>query len=246
MEKGGRCKTMKRPINAQERISARYIPAGYTVYKEMNGGIVYASADKLHGIAFRGTAMNHEWNYRFRDPASLDQECDRFFGNLKAHQEFKKSRKLTRDKGETDTQKVKKALKAAGYNVTSVTRGTGTASDWIEIRIDDYESVINERGDLDSQYGKVLWIAQVASGREDLHDDIQTDLFMVNISVNFSKYHRCAECVISNCDKYHTPESGACGGFLSQEMANIHYAIWSAPVFPPYINPDNYLFAEVA
>lgn len=243
--------SMMRVITKEQRIAARYIPAGYTVHKEKDGGIVYASADKLHGIAFRGTAMNPEWNYKFRVPTQLDQECDRFFENIKKYQEFKESRKLTRDHGETDTQKVKKALKTAGYPVTSVHRDTGTASHWIDITVDDYESVMNERGELVSQYSKVLWIAQVASGREHLHDDIQTDLFMVNITVNFTKYHKCSECIISNCDryncdKYHTPESCACGSFLNQKMADIQYAIWSAPVFPPYINPDKYLFAEVA
>ena len=237
---------MRRPITKEQRIAARYIPQGYTVYKETPGGIVYASADKLHGIAFRGTAMNSEWNYKFRVPTQLDQECDWFFENIKKHQEFKESRKLTRDHGETDTQKVKKALKAAGYPVTSVHRDTGTASHWISITIDDYREKMNERGEMDDHYRKVLWIAQVASGREHLHDDIQTDLFMVNISVNFTKYRKCSECVISNCERWHKPEDCACGSFHSQEMANIQYAIWSAPVFPPYINPDKYLFAEVA
>jgi len=234
-----------RPSNAEERIQARYIPAGFTIYRQAAGGIVYAAPDKMSAIAYRGTAMKPEWHYRFQTPVQLDPECDRFFENLKAHEEFKQSRKLNRDKGETDTQKVKKALKAAGYPVTSVTRGTGTASHWIEITIDDYQSVINNQGDMVSQYGAVLSIAKKASGREHLEDDIQTDLFLVNISVHFTKYRRCRECVISNCREYHTPDSGACGGFCNQEMADIHYAVWYAPVLPPYINPENYLFADV-
>lgn len=236
---------MLRPITAEQRIAARYIPADYSVYKQENCGIVYASPDKMKAIAYRGTAMNPDWNYRFRHSSQLDEECDRFFAGLKSNADFKATQKANRDHGETDTQKVKKALKAAGYPVTSVKRGLGTASHWIKIEIDDYQSVINDRGDMESQYGKIRWLAQVASGRSHLEDDIQTDLFMVNISVNFTKYHRCSDCVISNCREYHTPESYAPGCFLNQQMADIHYAIWSAPVFPPYINPDQYLLAEV-
>ena len=96
-----------RPITAEQRLAARYIPAGYTVYREENGGIVYASADKMNALSYRGTAMNPEWNYRFRHVSQLDEECNKFFANLKSHAEFKASRKLNRDKGETDTQKVK-------------------------------------------------------------------------------------------------------------------------------------------
>jgi len=235
---------MQRIMTKEGRLAARYIPPGYTLLKEQSGGIVYVSPSGLTAIAYRGTAMNPEWHTTYRTKEHFDHDIAAYFDRLSETAKWKETRKENRQKGETDTQKVKKALKAAGYPVTSVTRGSGTASHWIEITIDDYQSVINERGDMESQYGKVLWIAQVASGREHLHDDIQTDLFMVNISVNFTKYHRCSECVISNCDKYHTPDSCSCGGFLNQSMAGLHYAIYYAPVMPAYINPDNYLLTE--
>ena len=235
---------MLRPITAEQRIAARYIPAGYTVYREIPGGIVYASPDKTRAIAYRGTAMNHTWNYRFHSEKQLNEEVEKFFDNIKSHIDYQATRKANRDKGETDTQKVKKALKAAGYPVTSVTRGKGTASHWIEIEIDDYQGKINDQGEMISQYGDVLWIAQVASGREHLHDDSQTDLFLVNITVNFKKWRGCNDCVVQ-CDRYRK-DMGACGSFRSQAMVDLHYAIWCAPVFPPYINPDKYLFAEVA
>ena len=241
---------MQRVITKEGRLAARYIPAGYTELRREGDSVIYVSPTGLTIIAYRGTAMNSSFHTQYRNLEQRDQDVDRFFRNIAETKKFYEDRKATRDKGETDTQKVKKALKAAGYPVTSVHRDTGTASHWIDITIDDYQSIMNERGDMESQYGKVLWIAQVASGREHLHDDIQTDLFRVNISVNFTKYHKCSECVVSNCeryacDKYHTPESCACGSFRNQAMVDIHYAIWSAPVLPPYINPDQYLLAEV-
>ena len=217
---------MRRPITKEERIAARYIPAGYTILKETKDGIVYSGMSDtplkgkiLHGIAFRGSAMKSEWHYNFRSSAQLEEETNKFFKNLEYHRAYQEEKKSTRDKGETDTQKVKKALKAAGYNVTSVHRNTGTASNWIDITIDDYDEIIDENGYQQRRYGDVMRIAQVASGREHLHDDISTDLFMVNITVNFTKYHKCSECIISNCTEYHTPDSCVRGCFYSKEMA---------------------------
>ncbi|MFA7122188.1 MAG: hypothetical protein WC277_11960 [Bacilli bacterium] len=82
---------------------------------------------------------------------------------------------------ESTTQRVKQALKAAGYPDVSVTRGKGTAYGWIHI------TVYGEKFSREKDYGKVMWIAKKASGREHLEDDIQTDLFRVNILVGFSK-----------------------------------------------------------
>jgi hypothetical protein len=227
---------MRRPITKEERIAARYIPAAYTIYRETKDGIVYSGMSDtpikgkiLHGIAFRGSAMNCEWHYNFRSQAQLEEETAKFFNNLDAHRKYQEERRATRNKGETDTQKVKKALKAAGYNVTSVHRDTGTASHWIDITIDDYDEYIDKDGYRQRRYGDVMQIAKVASGREHLHDDISTDLFMVNITVNFTKYHRCSECLISNCTEYHTPDSCARGCFYSKEMAawdEIHREQW--------------------
>lgn len=80
---------------------------------------------------------------------------------------------------ESTTQRVKRALKAAGYPDVSVTRGKGTSYGWIYVR------VFGEKVSLEKDYGKVLRIAKKASGREHLEDDIMTDLFMVNILVEF-------------------------------------------------------------
>jgi hypothetical protein len=99
-------------------------------------------------------------------------------------------------------------------------RGKGTASNWIEIHIDDYDEYIDASGYKARHYSEVMQIAKLASGRQDLHDDIQTDYFCVNINVSFTKYHRCSECLITDCKEYHTPDSCVRGCFYSQEMAN--------------------------
>jgi hypothetical protein len=206
-------------MTKEGRMAARWIPSDMTVYREIPGAIVYASPDKLNAVAYRGSAMNPEFNYRFKTSAQLDQECERLFDRVKAHNEYREKKKMEVKTGETDTQKVKKALLKAGYPVTSVTRGKGTAHGWIEISINDYQSKVDKTGHMVSQYGDVMVIAKEASGRSHREDDIQTDYFSVNILIDFKKYHLCSECVISNCEKYHNPDSGACGGFYNQEMS---------------------------
>ena len=152
----------RRPTNAEERIKARYIPAGFAVFREIPGGIVYAGkrqtplkGEMLGAIAYRGTAMNAAWNYLFRNEAQLNDECEKFFANIKAHKDFQEDRRKNRDHGETDTQKVKKALKAAGYNVVSVHHDTGTASNWINITIDDYDEYLDSEGNKKRRYSEL-------------------------------------------------------------------------------------------
>lgn len=205
-----------RILTKEERLKARYIPEGYTVLLESKDGIVYAKGNT--GIAYKGTAFKSSWHTTFNNVDNLKRESEVFLKNLEDNRLWREERRATRSKGETDTQRVKKALKAAGYNVISVTRGRGTAYNWIEITIDDYRSIIDDNGNMTDRYGDVMQIAKLASGRQDLEDDISTDLFMVNISVNFKKYHTCSECIVSNCDKYHTPDMGVCGGFVNQAM----------------------------
>lgn len=73
-------------MTASDRIKARYIPDGMTVYRVEKGGIVYASPDQLHGVAWRGTSMKHEWYYSFRTPEMLKQRSDMFFESVQANQ----------------------------------------------------------------------------------------------------------------------------------------------------------------
>jgi hypothetical protein len=211
---------MKLPKNAEERIKARFIPSIYKLYREVPGAVVYASEDHQHAIAFRGTALNHEWHFRFKNQQQLDRTCEELFDRVKAHQDYKAERKAKRVYEEPDTLKVKRALKSAGYAVTSVHHDTGTASNWIDITIDDYDEYIDTNGHKQRRYGEVMRIAKIASGRQDLHDDISTDYFEVNINVTFKKYHRCGECLISNCTDYHTPDTCARECFYSREMAD--------------------------
>lgn len=109
-----------------------------------------------------------------------------------------------------ETKECKKQLKTAGYPVTSVRRGSGTAWGWIDVDINDYQSVI-VNGKYTDQYPPIKAIL-----RSITNDD--------NHCVNFSKTHKCSECIISNCEKYHTPDMGSCGGFLNREMADLQYA----------------------
>jgi hypothetical protein len=188
--------------------------------------------------------MHHYEHTTYQSEERCQAAIARFFEGWDSHKAYKEKRSASRTHQETDTQKVKKALKAAGYPVTSVTRGRGTAAHWIEITIDDYQSIPDETGHLKSRYGDVMAIAQLASGREHLRDDPMTDLFMVNISVNFTKVYRCSECIISNCDKYHTPEMSACGGFHSREMSDkaaAYYQRQELPAPKPAVGRYDYL-----
>jgi hypothetical protein len=105
-----------------------------------------------------------------------------------------------------ETKQVKQALKKAGYPVKSCSHGRGTAYCWIAITIDDYEKkIIN--GKMIDQYAPIKKIAY-----EITKDD--------NQCVHFLKYHRCEECLISNCTKYHTPDMHVCGNFVNKEISD--------------------------
>jgi len=99
-------------------------------------------------------------------------------------------------KQESETQAIKRVLKEQGYEVVSCTYGRGTASNWINTVViypDDAPPMTRpvERypGQIDQMYTNeydtfrrtVAWEAQKAAGRGHLADDIQTDLFMVNM-----------------------------------------------------------------
>lgn len=107
-----------------------------------------------------------------------------------------------------ETKAIKKALKDAGYPVTSCSHGRGTAYSWIEIRIDDYQEVIRN-GQKTDQSDDVYKIVRGIIGRTD------------QVLVSWSKHHLCKECLISNCERYHTPDSCACGGFCDHERSEL-------------------------
>jgi len=106
-----------------------------------------------------------------------------------------------------ETKELKKVLKNAGYPVKSCAHGRGTGYGWIHIIIDDYDrKIVN--GKQIRQYEEIKKIAYQIT-----NDDRQT--------IEFTKHHVCGECIISNCDKYHTPDMGVCGGFFNKEMAEL-------------------------
>jgi hypothetical protein len=83
--------------------------------------------------------------------------------------------------------KIKRALKAAGFNPLSVHYGRGTGSNWIDVTIEGYPKYYRN-GDspeecqkFDELRARAFSIVKHESGRDRLEDDIQTDLFMVNI-----------------------------------------------------------------
>jgi len=89
---------------------------------------------------------------------------------------------------------VRKALKAKGYEVIYCRHSRGTAYNWIEVAVIYPDrlpyKVYSEEYDGDiatpeyRQFCEDLqWEVQVASGRSELTDDIQADLFNVNILV---------------------------------------------------------------
>ena len=80
------------------------------------------------------------------------------------------------------TTAAKRALKAAGYEVTSCTRGRGTAWGWITAKI---TGTWTDKEFRDEHYATAFGILKKATGREHLEDDIQTDLFMVNLHLDY-------------------------------------------------------------
>lgn len=74
-------------MNAQQRVQARYIPAGHTVYRQEGNSVVYASADHLSAIAYHGTGRKAIWFYRFLNEQSFMDRVNGFFQSMKANQE---------------------------------------------------------------------------------------------------------------------------------------------------------------
>lgn len=97
---------------------------------------------------------------------------------------------------EQEVPEVRKLLKSRNLTIVYCKRGKGTAGGWIEVCVvypDNLPPMTKpvERypGQIDQVYTnaysdfrcELMGAVQYACGREDLEDDIQTDLFMVNI-----------------------------------------------------------------
>lgn len=102
----------------------------------------------------------------------------------------------TRVAWEQEVPEVRKLLKSRNLTVEYCRRGRGTAGGWIEVSVvypdglpPMTKPVERYPGQIDQMYTsahdqfrrELFGAIQYACGREDLHDDISTDLFMVNI-----------------------------------------------------------------
>lgn len=90
-----------------------------------------------------------------------------------------------------EVKDVRAALKKEGYEIVYCRHGNGTAYNWIEVCViypDILSPMVDEYGRYSSEYNEYYnnlhWLVKKSSGRQDLEDDIMTDLFMVNILVN--------------------------------------------------------------
>lgn len=107
-------------LTKQERIASRYIPAGYTLYRQENDGVIYASADHLHAIAYRGASGKSSWHYRFFNEAAFLDRVNAFFSSLANWQKIKDERKAVQNTFETSLKPGDILSAAWGYEQTNV------------------------------------------------------------------------------------------------------------------------------
>jgi hypothetical protein len=89
-------------LKAQDRIKARWIPAGFTVFRQDADAIVYSGkkimpmGERVHGIAYQGTALKPFWNYTFLNDSQLNAETERFFEKCRAMREYREEKAKAR------------------------------------------------------------------------------------------------------------------------------------------------------
>jgi len=94
---------------------------------------------------------------------------------------------------------VRAALKAAGYQIVVCKHESGSAYNWIRVSVvypGEYVKGLDGRwsDEYNAYYDKVFALVKQSSGRGNLEDDSQSDLFRVNINVNvLSKEQYAAE-----------------------------------------------------
>ena len=104
----------------EDRIAMRFIPSGYTVYKECSNGIVYASPNKLSAISFIGTSSKPNWYYQFMTVEKMDAAVTRFLEKCDAILKWNDEKKADRAKFKTEL-KVGDILNTSwGYDQTNV------------------------------------------------------------------------------------------------------------------------------
>jgi hypothetical protein len=111
---------MLRPKSKADRIAMRFIPKDYTMYKECENGIVYASPNKLHAISFMGTSSKSHWYYQFMCVEKMERAAEIFIEKCAAVKEWQESKKKDKAEFKTDI-KVGDILHTSwGYEQTNV------------------------------------------------------------------------------------------------------------------------------
>jgi hypothetical protein len=122
----------------QERLSARYIPAGYKVYQQNDAAIVYIAEDGLTAKMFKGTAAKPVFWTKFNTQERLIKVINDYYNRFNSWEEMKTARQL-RKKNEVAELKVGDLLHYAwGYDQTQceffqVTSTTGKSFTMREI-----------------------------------------------------------------------------------------------------------------
>ena len=107
-------------LTAQERIQCRYIPAGFTAYKQDGDSVVYASPDHLHAIAYFGKSLKHAWYFRFANEAGFLDRVEKFFASVAAHRAHVAARKITRAGFQTALKTGDILVSSWGYDQTNI------------------------------------------------------------------------------------------------------------------------------
>jgi hypothetical protein len=111
----------------ENRIQARYIPKGFTVYQEHEDGIVYSGivetpkfGSVYGGIAYRGTSSKCEWYYQFKTLESLAEKTRLFFEKVDAIKQENISKRQSKKEFKTSLKPNDILYTSWGYDQTNV------------------------------------------------------------------------------------------------------------------------------
>ena len=111
---------MFKALSAQERIAARFIPQGYIEYKRSGDSVIYASADHLNAIAYRGKKARSEWYSSFTSENSFLSAVTRFFESITDHDQRINNRKKERSEFITALKPGDIMVMSWGYEQTNI------------------------------------------------------------------------------------------------------------------------------
>lgn len=107
-------------LTQSERLSMRYIPAGFSEYKRDGDSVIYAAPDHLQAIAYFGRSMKPHWHYRFRNEANFSFQVSQFFKSVRAHKERIETRKREKKDFRTSLKPGDILETSWGYDQTNV------------------------------------------------------------------------------------------------------------------------------